>query len=975
MINRYLLVIFPTLLLAQNVAENIQNVAMAQNEISREINSPDNGLPKQNLPPQRPSIISGQKLPQNPKQQVDVNKQEVNQLLSQYKAMNNQVSSEMSAIKEKKAAAHEMKNMLKGYELQLSDSDKVEAEHIRSQLVNKKPVIPDNSDTEAEIPADAHAINPQKPLLPLRQSFEHIKIRDSDECGQEAHQHCSRAILKNNFITLACLQQVAGEKEKLSAGCSHYLWNFKKNITRSESTEIAAKGACKEDILQAHPECLDHIIGSGKLVSCMLDYRQEDYVGEACRAFLTPLASIIYGDYTLICGFMESCENDILSNECGRIEKYNVNTQDLHSQGETVACLERAMTNKPADVTDSCKKTIKELTTLQSDDWHLDRNLFSKCRIDRETLCPSTEVGEGRVYRCLFRKRKSNKMTKACKSAIDLREKIISRNVFASYGVRTTCDHDMRVLKCENKELNAFGDQVSHNLGLIELMNCIQEATENSKIQHEVTNQCVENLNSYKQYLVDNYNLSPKVVMSCKEEWRVHCRGKDIDETEGAALHCLVNRVGGALKAGLKSAEKDGGGVNTDRESVCMLSLKELVKVSDVASNPTLDKALIHSCQASIDTYCRSAFESEDPAEIVPCLLSNIHRERVSKNCKEHLYDIQYFVSRDLSLDNRFKRSCKADVEIACHQDSFHQKSTDVKMPMWNLIVSCLYRHIHPKIEFGNENDDHEGVIKDSYHTVSGKCQREVQRVMKNRLLNTHLNPELEKNCLTAIGDLCSGDDWENEFTDEIDCLRHKLEKKMDDDKNAEKARDYYKSCAKVVDEVTVIEVEETGLLNGPVRKACQKEIDRHCQDEIAKTGEVIECLIKHKHDKDFNLKCEAQVTHIQLIGTATLKFNVAFLKFCHRELSELCSNHKSKNEVVNCISSAITQDIQNDNSPRVTESCRNELHSQLLDRSEDIRLQPELFKACAGDVQTYCEKEGAGEGRAQECLQGVQKY
>merc|ERR1711972_636302 len=168
--------------------------------------------------------------------------------------------------------------MLKGYELQLSDSDKIEAKHIREQLVHKKPVIPNNADTEAEINADpavAHSINPQKPLLPLRQSFEHIKIRDSQECGQEAHQHCSRAILKNNFITLACLQQVASEKEKLSAGCSHYLWNFKRNITKSETTEVAAKGACKEDILQAHPECLDHSPGSGKLISCMLDYRQE----------------------------------------------------------------------------------------------------------------------------------------------------------------------------------------------------------------------------------------------------------------------------------------------------------------------------------------------------------------------------------------------------------------------------------------------------------------------------------------------------------------------------------------------------------------------------------------------------------------------------------------------------------------------------------------------------------------------------
>ena len=125
------------------------------------------------------------------------------------------------------------------------------------------------------------------------------------------------------------------------------------------------------------------------------------------------------------------------------------------------------------------------------------------------------------------------------------------------------------------------------------------------------------------------------MVPNCKEEWRQHCSGSDIVAKEGAALHCLVNRVGGAIK----KAWKDGNN-GTHEESACISSLKELIKVTQVVSDPTLDRALMGACQGTIDAYCKSTLEGADPATIVPCLLGHIHRERVSKVCKEHLYDI-----------------------------------------------------------------------------------------------------------------------------------------------------------------------------------------------------------------------------------------------------------------------------------------------------------------------------------------------
>lgn len=67
--------------------------------------------------------------------------------------------------------------------------------------------------------------------------------------------------------------------------------------------------------------------------------------------------------------------------------------QDVHSQGEVVACLEKGLVKEAEEieprikVSDLCKKAILRVAELSSDDFHLDRHLYFACRDDRERFC------------------------------------------------------------------------------------------------------------------------------------------------------------------------------------------------------------------------------------------------------------------------------------------------------------------------------------------------------------------------------------------------------------------------------------------------------------------------------------------------------------------------------------------------------------------------------------------------------------
>lgn len=72
--------------------------------------------------------------------------------------------------------------------------------------------------------------------------------------------------------------------------------------------------------------------------------------------------------------------------------------QDIHSQGEVIACLEKGLVweaeKQPGAhaIKDDCKKAIMRVAELSSDDFHLDRYLFFACRDDRERFCENVSL-------------------------------------------------------------------------------------------------------------------------------------------------------------------------------------------------------------------------------------------------------------------------------------------------------------------------------------------------------------------------------------------------------------------------------------------------------------------------------------------------------------------------------------------------------------------------------------------------------
>lgn len=78
-----------------------------------------------------------------------------------------------------------------------------------------------------------------------------------------------------------------------------------------------------------------------------------------------------------------------------------------HNQGGTLRCL----IGQFEQLMESCKQELLRVAELQSDDYHKDRALYYACRDDREVLCPHIKAGEGRVYRCLYRKKFEREMS------------------------------------------------------------------------------------------------------------------------------------------------------------------------------------------------------------------------------------------------------------------------------------------------------------------------------------------------------------------------------------------------------------------------------------------------------------------------------------------------------------------------------------------------------------------------------------
>lgn len=768
--------------------------------------------------------------------------------------------------------------------------------------------------------ADAAAQNMQGAMKFAPGNWKTLMLSEHPDCAEDVRRICSKSMTKNNFAVLDCLQDAAAEEmeqggEQVSEQCQHLVWTYRKNLTRDDRFESAQKEVCVKELHQFQ-ECQALEEAQGKRIPCLIEHL--DNITGPCRHFLNKIATIVFSDYHYVWHFMEHCQADVDRFKCGRLHKQNQEEKEeeefpLHQQGQTIECLEEHLDQ----LSRMCEKQILRVADLQSEDYHLDRQVYYACRMDREKLCNDVKAGEGQVYKCLFSKKEDGGMSHKCKEMLRLRQKMAAEDVKVDATFYSACEQDIVQNQCLTHK------DADQEWARSAILLCLENAV---KRQRQVSGECRSEMEQLREELMEDFEITPEIVTRCANEIQQYCKDKGHG---GKTIHCLLRYVNPKTRT-----------VDQKFSPQCRGALEVLLQEADVDQDYKVDHVLAKACAPVIETACQPGHVSN----VMDCLLDKLDDERMTDVCEERLLEIQYFVARDYKLDEELYKMCHKDAVQLCHaSEDWHM--TEPRADNSPSVFPCLYRHM--KSEEGPE--------------LSKGCRREVRRSMRQRANSINLEPEMLDACLQDLGLHCSKmEEYGKDM--EIECLQDNYEELSE-------------GCRLAVGNFTEDEDEDINL-DRILMKACTPMIKKFCQDvlegENPEASDVMDCLIDHKHNREMDDKCKAGIEHHQITQLEDYHFSHKFKEACKKAVTTHCHGRK-KNEMIICLSEMVRADTLTEKEHRVDEACRRQLRVEILHRGEDIRLDPELEKACTEDVKKYCRGKHAGNAEIMECLKDHQ--
>lgn len=742
------------------------------------------------------------------------------------------------------------------------------------------------------------------------------RLIDEQDCKEDIHRICKDDV-RNNFAVLECLQNERRDiREVVSDNCNHLLWQYKMNLTLSGRIEELAKNVCEGELKQ-FPKC-EAQTSPGHTISCLTE-KLDQIKDERCHQYLLRLAAIVFSDIRYVKDMVDNCRKEIETFRCGRVD--HIREDQRHSQGYTIECL----TNHAGQLDAPCQKQILRLSELQSDDFHLDRALFFACREDREKFCENIRSGEGRVYKCLMKHKMERGMSKECMDQISRRQQLTVQDYRVNRGIVRAC----RSAIVENSCRKGSSDD-THEMKLSRILLCLENALRQGASIDEA---CKEEMLAHRRQLMEDYKLSPDLMMACKNDLEKFCSGGI--ETGGRTLHCLMKHTRSHTPSRRVSDQ-------------CRRELEAVVKESDAGEDWRVDPVLHDACLPMVESTCKDVKGGN--ARVMRCLMRHLDSPEMPSACEAALLEIQYFVSRDWKLDPQLHAACHNDAVKLCNaKRDWADGSSNTNVQRGIQVLPCLFRYVyHPKAEL----------------KLSGNCVQEVHRVMHERAAYVDLHPEIEMVCMDHLAQLCSEHTGPGE---EIACLQDNLEK-------------LNKECKDVVSNYTEAEARDTGL-NAQLTVHCAAAIPQMCRGESqhgSEDGSLMDCLIRHKNVEKMRSypKCRAVIEHFQLITLKDYTFSLRFKESCQGDVAKLCSRPKPKNkaDVIDCLSTIVRNDILNDNNHQVSKACRQQLRQQLTQRHESINLDPKLQQECKVDVKRFCRDVKPGKGVVLECLRSHKK-
>uniref|UniRef100_A0AAX7TNP2 Golgi apparatus protein 1 n=1 Tax=Astatotilapia calliptera TaxID=8154 RepID=A0AAX7TNP2_ASTCA len=706
---------------------------------------------------------------------------------------------------------------------------------------------------------------------------------------------------------------------------------------RSTGWKLAEEAVCRDDLTRLCPK---HSWNNNLAVlECLQDRKEDSEIATDCNHLLWNYKLNLTTDPKFESVAVEVCKTTISEiKECAAEEL---------GKGYLVSCL----VDHRGNITDyQCNQYITKMTTIVFSDYRLICGFMGKCRDDINTLkCGSISTGEkdvhsqGEVIACLEKglvrevedQAGAHVIREECKKAIMRVAELSSDDFHLDRYLYFSCRDD-RERFCENVRILYSRAQRILLFNYFKLIMSV----------YVVCHQCREALTTRQKLIAQDYKVSYSLAKACKSDLRkYHCNvDTSMPRAREARLSYLLLCLESAVHRGrVVSGECQGEMMDYRRmlmedfslspeivlvgrgdmgaiDPSCQKALQTLIQEADPGADYRIDRALNEACESVIQTACKH-IRSGDPM-ILSCLMEHLYTEKMVEDCEHRLLELQYFIARDWKLDPILYKKCQSDASRLCHTHGWNE--TSELMPP-GAIFSCLYRHAYRSLEQGRR--------------LSRDCKVEVQRILHQRALDVKLDPELQRRCMTDLGKWCS------EKTDagqELECLQDHLD-------------DLVADCKEVVGNLTELESEDIQI-EALLMRACDPIIQAHCHevaDNQIDSGDLMDCLVQNKHQKEMNEKCAVGVTHFQLIQVKDFRFSYKFKTAYKYRLDTTVRNDT----------------LQDAKEQRVSVKCRKQLRVEEVEMSEDIRLEPELYDSCKTDINRLCQNVAFGNAQVIECL------
>ncbi|CAG2104936.1 unnamed protein product [Medioppia subpectinata] len=700
-------------------------------------------------------------------------------------------------------------------------------------------------------------------------------------------------------------------------------------------------------LLSAHPFCkadVEAICGRTgisldnnlSVLTCVQNKEDDTHLSPDCHHLIWSYKRNLTNDNRFASVAKSVCNRLITENaDCLDAEEERV----LSPSANLMSCLiERLVPETDVE----CKNFLTKMELIIFSDYRLIHKFTDFCAKDIDDLkCGRIDTNsesthtQGETIECL--EKSADKLSPKCEHQILRIAELQSDDFHLDRGLYFACRDDRE----------KFCHRIQSGDGRV--YRCLMK----HKLERDLSRGCREKLFQREMLAVRDYKVAHGLAKACKQDIRTYrCREDTSDHKEirlAQILLCLENAVTKNLEVDpqcktemlshrrsllhnynltpdLKSRSR--GAKKGQTSADCRRALEDLLKETNVAEDWRVDPVLQESCQSSVDKLCNEVVPGE--GRVMSCLMDHMDSKDMEEDCRQNLHQIQYFMVRQFELDAPIYRSCHSDAVKYCHaKTDWVNKPGAIDPERGPSVLSCLYRYVYhpnPKIQLNRQ------------------CIFDIRRVMKQRAQSVDLMPNIEE-----------------PRGYEMDCLQQNYEMLEPE-------------CRTAIGNFTE-DLSAYVELNYPLIKVCAHAIKDACSDLMDRDIEeedVMECLIQNKNKMAVKRypKCQVAINHFQVLQLKNYRFSHKFKESCRQDVLQHCTTVTTKADVIKCLSGIVFNDTVNNRARvRISPECQNQLRVELLERNENINLDPNLDKACKHDRETVCRDVKAGESHVINCL------